>query len=671
MKKRILFLMVVLFIVIALKGNTQTHNVPSDYESIQLAIDASDVNDTIILQNGTYSENIVIDKPLIISSLYEQTHDTLDIENTIIDGGQLGTVITIINIEEGDVFIQGIRIKNGSGTLYLHPELSEEEENYYYHGGGFFIQNANHVHLINMWIEENNLQSSNSGAGGLLADNSQITILNSKIRNNAVKGEGLLGEGAGLWFFSSDVNITNSQICGNLSTGLGEGQGLYIKNGNLIMESTRIYDNGGANSSGLHSKSSELYFFLCEFSDNLSVTGGTIYIKDTVNSVNSAVFESCSFFNNDNWSGGIICGRKANVSVNDCDFFNNRMGLDGGAVNAFESVYSISNSRVVNNFSSHGSSQSGVGLFSYHSDGVVDSVDFFSNSSINGPDHSLDGGAIKMINSSLVLRNSHLENNTAYNGGVIYVKNSNLIIERCLLAKNNAVSGGAIYSIQSDIQLISSTITANSSSEGSIRIEGDDLVSVNTVLWNEDGNEFYTELSSAPSVVVFDHSDIRGFEDNFVNSDHCQITWVAGNVSEEPLFEDEENGNYKLSNESPLIDAGTAYFEHNGQIMIDLGEDEYNGLAPDMGVYEKGNPVGINFIIVSDLDVYPNPMMNSIFLNTDKEILKIQIYNINGILVKENWGSKYIGVQDLLRGVYVLKAFDLDKIQYNKKLIKN
>ena len=219
--------------------------------------------------------------------------------------------------------------------------------------------------------------------------------------------------------------------------------------------------------------------------------------------------------------------------------------------------------------------------------------------------------------------------------------------------------------------MISSTITANSSTQGSIHIDGDDLVSVNTILWNEDGDEFYTEWSSASSVVVFDHSDIRGFEDYFVNSDHCQITWVTGNISQEPLFEDEENGNYKLSDESPLIDAGTSYFENNGQIIIDLNEDEYNGLAPDMGVYEKGNPVGVNNSIAFDLHVYPNPMINSIFLNTHKEIIKIQMYNINGILVKENRGSKYIEVQDLPRGVYILKAFDIDKIQYNKKLIKN
>ena len=36
----------------------------------------------------------------------------------------------------------------------------------------------------------------------------------------------------------------------------------------------------------------------------------------------------------------------------------------------------------------------------------------------------------------------------------------------------------------------------------------------------------------------------------------------------------------------PCIDAGTAYFEYDGEIIIDIPDSSYYGLAPDMGAFE-------------------------------------------------------------------------------------
>ncbi|MEW5958499.1 MAG: right-handed parallel beta-helix repeat-containing protein [Chloroflexota bacterium] len=48
------------------------------------------------------------------------------------------------------------------------------------------------------------------------------------------------------------------------------------------------------------------------------------------------------------------------------------------------------------------------------------------------------------------------------------------------------------------------------------------------------------------------------------------------------------NANYHLLPGSPAIDAGTAFFTMNSEIVLDLQPDDYSGLAPDLGAFETG-----------------------------------------------------------------------------------
>ena len=47
-----------------------------------------------------------------------------------------------------------------------------------------------------------------------------------------------------------------------------------------------------------------------------------------------------------------------------------------------------------------------------------------------------------------------------------------------------------------------------------------------------------------------------------------------------------ENNDYTLQENSPCIDAGTAYFEYEGEVIVDIPESSYYGIAPDMGAFE-------------------------------------------------------------------------------------
>ncbi|HYB68396.1 MAG TPA: hypothetical protein VEC97_02520, partial [Candidatus Acidoferrales bacterium] len=61
--------------------------VPTDYPTIQQAINAANPGDTVFVENGTYPGNVVVNKTVNLIGENNQS--------TIIDGGGVGTVLTV------------------------------------------------------------------------------------------------------------------------------------------------------------------------------------------------------------------------------------------------------------------------------------------------------------------------------------------------------------------------------------------------------------------------------------------------------------------------------------------------------------------------------------------------------------------------------------------------
>ena len=80
--KRLICVCVAFVLLCAFAGvaSARTIYVPDDYEKIQWAVDNASVGDTIIVRDGTYYENVVVDKQLTIKS--ENGSD-----NCIVNGG--------------------------------------------------------------------------------------------------------------------------------------------------------------------------------------------------------------------------------------------------------------------------------------------------------------------------------------------------------------------------------------------------------------------------------------------------------------------------------------------------------------------------------------------------------------------------------------------------------
>jgi parallel beta-helix repeat protein len=172
-----------------------------NFTSIQEGIDAADSGDTIYVFNGTYNENIVIDKSIVIIGE--------DRNITIIDGRSAGNTI---KVNSDYVIIKNFTIQK-SGLIYpnsginLSSNFNKIEDNLItdnFYGITFYFSNGN--------IIRNNTIQNDDHCGIYLSSSSSNTIINNTFRDNIFNGIG--------GYYSSDNNLIagnnffNNGFCG-------------------------------------------------------------------------------------------------------------------------------------------------------------------------------------------------------------------------------------------------------------------------------------------------------------------------------------------------------------------------------------------------------------------------------------------------------------------------
>ncbi|MBT7373790.1 MAG: DUF1565 domain-containing protein, partial [Candidatus Marinimicrobia bacterium] len=108
-----------LFVISAVSATTI--NIPSDYTTIQEGLNASVDGDTVLVAQGTYSENLILANEIVLAShaiyddLGSEWLDNDNINNTIVNGAHNGSCLIVRN---GDIqpTIFGFTFQNGTGT---------------------------------------------------------------------------------------------------------------------------------------------------------------------------------------------------------------------------------------------------------------------------------------------------------------------------------------------------------------------------------------------------------------------------------------------------------------------------------------------------------------------------------------------------------------------------
>ncbi|NQU68140.1 MAG: hypothetical protein HQ510_09375 [Candidatus Marinimicrobia bacterium] len=352
-------------------------NVPIDYSTIQAGIDISADSDTVLVQPGTYFENINFNSHNItLGSLFLTTSDTSYISQTVIDGNQNGSVVIFESGEDTTAVLSGFTIRNGFSTygggifcvLYSSPKISYNiiTGNIADNGGGISIN-----YFCNPIIENVKILSNIAEfyGGGITNWNQNNTIIrNAVISNNtAQRGGGISGSG---------IEIVDSEISHNTAVLQGGGMklsGLVSLNNVQIFKNTSIGDGGG-----IYASSAEISIYNSMIIENISYkNGGGVYTKDisNINISNSNILGNQAVYG---IGGGIYCD-SSNVifdPLNKCNIYLN-YGISG---NDFYSNVLIN--VVIDTFTV-------INPNDYHTLPAINFINFISNAIFNQTDQDM------------------------------------------------------------------------------------------------------------------------------------------------------------------------------------------------------------------------------------------------------------------------------------------
>jgi parallel beta-helix repeat protein len=249
-------------------------NIPADYPTIQQGIDISFDGDTVLVQPGTYYENINFNgHNVTLGSLFLPSQDTIYISQTIIDGDTLESVVTFNNGENPNAIITGFTIQNGfsmygggitclssnpticnniiygnsaeadGGGIYCDdsdPAISRNliggNSVYDGAGGGIYCWNNSSPIISGNTISGN---SSNNGGGICCSPFSAPVITGNVIRyNSAAPG----GYGGGIFSLASNPRISNNVIYNNIASSwlFGYGGGICVSEGSAMIVNNTI-----------------------------------------------------------------------------------------------------------------------------------------------------------------------------------------------------------------------------------------------------------------------------------------------------------------------------------------------------------------------------------------------------------------------------------------------
>ncbi|MFC1785892.1 right-handed parallel beta-helix repeat-containing protein [Candidatus Neomarinimicrobiota bacterium] len=454
-----------------------TINVPDEYNTIQEALNNAASGDTVLVQTGTYYENIYWPETNSIKLISVDGSS-----NTIIDGGGNSCVIYINPQTTGidaTTSIQGFKIMNG-GNINT--------------GGGLFIFNASPT--IKNFVVEN--CTSTFFGGGIYLEESNSIITDGKIHECSTYEQYQYDYGGGIYSKNCNLTISNLEVF-NCDAQFAGGIGAInssIRMSNLtVKNNTASYSGGGI---GFFSAGS-LFTSMCNIYDNHADRGGGIYSFGENVGIHIFSDETDIYQNTANVGGG-FSGTSTNI--NGGYYYSNRANNYGGGFEITDGDTStIRGCYIINNIAN------GMGGGAFFLDGTSPKI--IENKIISN--HSTNGGGIYFYggSKSIVTDNHFIMNSASQTGGAAYIGeyNPSPNISRNSIIDNESPNVGGIAMITS----IDSAIAHNN------------FISNNKAVWSNDpssivnAKENWWGNSSGPYHPSQNTAGLGDTTNNFVN----------------------------------------------------------------------------------------------------------------------------------------------------------
>jgi hypothetical protein len=278
--------------------------------------------------------------------------------------------------------------------------------------------------------------------------------------------------------------------------------GITVTNGHgLLFEH---YSRGG----GMYCDASSPTVTDCVFDRNYAHAGGGAYCSG-----GSPSFVDCIFSNN---SGcGVCAAAESEPELIGCAFYGNSISSYGGGL-----------------------------ICARYSSVVATDCIFIGNVAAGG------GGVFAVDTNSQITGCVFHGNSATYEGGgascYFYEQ---AVFAHCTFSGNSSEIGGAVFCYDSDPVFEDCTFYGNFSDEGAFqKRHGDPTVSNTIIAFSPQGCAIECEGGSPPTLTCCDIYGNAGGD--WVGGIASQYG-IAGNISEDPLFCDPENGNFFLHEDSP------------------------------------------------------------------------------------------------------------------------
>ena len=462
---------------------SNTIKVPTEFSTIQEAINAAQNGDTILVSDGIYDGDINFNgfaaDSVIIKSESGPDNCIIDCQNESFSIG------FIFNSSDCKSTIDGFTIKNATMGIWAY---------------------ANSVPTI-----KNNVIDS-CGVGINCGSDA-----NPNITSNTIRNCGGFSEGGGIYVSWSSPKINDNVIINNYSS---KGGGIYCKNSTPSIIDNTIEDNSGGGiyciDSNVEIEYNTIRNNINEGENTTSSLGGGIYINNT-----PAEIVLNDIRNNSAAKGGGIYCIDASPSIRQNRIFEN----NGGGIYCDNASPTIIWNEIFLNNADQGS---GV-IMSCEYDKYQRPDECYVGSSLKGAGISMEGNSYPDIlynlihnnlafhtggifcgeSSSAYIINNHILENKSYAGGAVYVENSWSRIINNIIAYTEISSGVTerLTRWYKDDLFIKYTYESakldyvtyyfgfiNNGPPGDVQITG--CTGLNTSVWAETGELFWVEAPS-------------------------------------------------------------------------------------------------------------------------------------------------------------------------------
>jgi len=326
--------------------------------------------------------------------------------------------------------------------------------------------------------------------------------------------------------------------------------------------------------------------------------GGGVYVSEataTLNKVvvtNNAISPTTSMpepYQNWGYGGGVYV-YMGMVTLKDCEITYNKsdpassdicfgggLALESEALDPAIAV--IERTRMVSNTNPSDSTLYGAGLYL----DPQSQVTFQGTDNLIAYNEAKAGGGVYMYGDVDLEGVLIMENFASNNGGGIFISSGyagGRVANNYLVRNNANLKGASVAASDVDLEIANNTIVGDLSGPGAgieVLDTGNGVAELtNNIVVSHTIGIRRSDVGSA--FMTLAHNDVWGNTTNYDN-----VSAGTGDISVDPEFEDPDNDDYHLAEDSPCIDVGTGvdglYFDYEGDrrtgTWLDIGADEY------------------------------------------------------------------------------------------------